>query len=291
MNKAKSIVYFTKDLSPEGVLKAYKALKIELKGKTAVKIHSGEEGNQNYLGPEWPKKLVEYVSGTVVECNTAYDGARNTTKKHLELLKEHGWNKYFSVDLMDAEGPDAVLEIPNGLRLKKDCVGKDLLNYDNVVVFSHFKGHPMGGYGGALKQLSIGFASSKGKEHIHTVDGAYPIWQPVQDHFLEAMADAASAVHKQFENHIAYVSVMKNMSVDCDCCAIAEDPCMKDVGILSSLDPIAIDQACLDIIRKSNDPGKAHFLERVDSRHGEHTIEAAAELGFGNRDYELVIID
>lgn len=288
----KSKVYFTRGLSPEGCLKAYMALGIDLSGKVAVKLHSGEEGNQNYLGPSWVKPIVDRVHGTVVECNTAYDGARNTSAKHLELLKKHGWSGSFSVDLMDEEGPDAVLPIKDGSRIKEDYVGKDLLKYDSLLVFSHFKGHPMGGFGGALKQLSIGCASSKGKEHIHTVNGRFPIWQPIQDQFLEAMADAASAVSKHFGKNQAYVSVMKNMSVDCDCCAVAEDPCLKDIGVLSSLDPIAIDQACLDIIYKDKeDPGQKHFLERVESRHGVHTIEAAAKLGFGSREYELIDLD
>lgn len=288
----KSKVYFTKDLSPEGCLKAYKALGISLPGKVAVKLHSGEEGNQNYLGPEWVKPLIDFTSGTVVECNTAYEGERNTSEKHLKLLKEHGWSTHFKVDLMDETGPDVVLDIPNGKRINKNYVGKDLMNYDSLLVFSHFKGHPMGGYGGAIKQLSIGCASSYGKAHIHTVNEQFPIWEPIQDQFLEAMADAASSVSKLFNGKEAYVSVMKNMSVDCDCCSKAEDPCIKDIGVLASLDPIAIDQACIDIIYKdTKDPGQKHFLERVESRHGVHTIEAAAELGFGSREYELIDID
>ena len=240
--------------------------------------------------------MVEYVNGTVVECNTAYDGARNTTEKHKKLLEEHNWNKYFNVDLLDEEGPDIVLPIPNGKRLKEDFVGKHMANYDSMLVLSHFKGHPMGGYGGALKQLSIGCASSEGKSWIHSAGQSkdqYAIWDnlPEQDAFLESMADAASAVHNHFKGNIVYINVMKNMSVDCDCCAVAEDPCMKDMGILASTDPIAIDAACIDLVKNSNDPGKEHFLERVNSRHGTHTIDAAAELGFGTKEYELINID
>ena len=292
----KSKVYFCKEITPEAMIKVYEKLGVKLPGKVAVKLHSGEEGNQNYLRPEFVKEMVEYVNGTVVECNTAYDGARNTTEKHKKLLEEHNWNKYFNVDLLDEEGPDMVLPIPNGKRLKEDFVGKHMANYDSMLVLSHFKGHPMGGYGGALKQLSIGCASSEGKSWIHSAGQSkdqYAIWDnlPEQDAFLESMADAASAVHNHFKGNIVYINVMKNMSVDCDCCAVAEDPCMKDMGILASTDPIAIDAACIDLVKNSNDPGKEHFLERVNSRHGTHTIDAAAELGFGTKEYELINID
>ena len=292
----KSKVYFCIEITPEAMIKVYEKLGVKLPGKVAVKLHSGEEGNQNYLRPEFVKEMVEYVNGTVVECNTAYDGARNTTEKHKKLLEEHNWNKYFNVDLLDEEGPDIVLPIPNGKRLKEDFVGKHMANYDSMLVLSHFKGHPMGGYGGALKQLSIGCASSEGKSWIHSAGQSkdqYAIWDnlPEQDAFLESMADAASAVHNHFKGNIVYINVMKNMSVDCDCCAVAEDPCMKDMGILASTDPIAIDAACIDLVKNSNDPGKEHFLERVNSRHGTHTIDAAAELGFGTKEYELINID
>ena len=292
----KSKVYFCKEITPEAMIKVYEKLGVKLPGKVAVKLHSGEEGNQNYLRPEFVKEMVEYVNGTVVECNTAYDGARNTTEKHKKLLEEHNWNKYFNVDLMDEEGPDMVLPIPNGKRLKEDFVGKHMANYDSMLVLSHFKGHPMGGYGGALKQLSIGCASSEGKSWIHSAGQSkdqYAIWDnlPEQDAFLESMADAASAVHNHFKGNIVYINVMKNMSVDCDCCAVAKDPCMKDMGILASTDPIAIDAACIDLVKNSNDPGKEHFLERVNSRHVTHTIDAAAELGFGTKEYELINID
>lgn len=292
----KSKVYFCKEITPENVVKMYKALGRELPGKVAVKLHSGEEGNQNYLRPEFVKPMVEYVNGTVVECNTAYEGARNTSEKHKKLLEEHNWNKYFNVDLMDEEGPDKVLPVENGKVLKENFVGKDIEKYDSMLVLSHFKGHPMGGYGGALKQLSIGCASSEGKAWIHSAGQSkdqYSIWNnlPEQNKFLESMADAAGAVVKYFGDKIAFINIMANMSVDCDCCAVAEDPCMKDIGILASTDPIAIDQACIDLVKNSDDPGKEHFLERVNSRNGTHTIDAAAELGFGTKEYELINVE
>ena len=291
----KSKVYFTKEITPENVVKMYEMLGKELPGKVAVKLHSGEKGNQNYLRPEFVKAIVERVNGTVVECNTAYDGARNTTERHEKLMEEHGWSKYFTVDIMDGEGPDKVLEIPNGKVIQKDYVGKNIENYDSMLVLSHFKGHPMGGYGGALKQLSIGVASGHGKSYIHCVGNENGTFEEMfhvdQNKFLEAMADSASAVAKYFENKIVYINVMCNMSVDCDCCAVAEDPCMKDIGILASLDPIAIDQACIDLVYNSKDPGRDHFVERVERQNGVHTIEAAAELGFGSREYELINID
>ena len=294
MKKAK--VYFCKEITKENVVKLYKELGIKLPGKVAVKVHSGEEGNQNYLKPEFMKTMVDYVKGTIVECNTAYSGERNTTEKHLKTIKKHGWNDIFNVDLMDAEEPDIIVPIKNGYHLKEDYLGKNIENYDSMLVISHFKGHPMGGFGGALKQLSIGCASSAGKAWIHsagTNKDQYTLWNnlPPQDHFLESMADAASAVVDYFKGNMAFINIMCNMSVDCDCCAIAEDPCMKDIGILASLDPIAIDQACIDLVIKSNDPGKEHLLERINSRNGIHTIEAANELGFGTREYELINID
>ena len=292
----KSKVYFTKEITPESVVKMYETLGISLPGKVAIKLHSGEQGNQNYLRPEFVKPIVEKLNGTVVECNAAYEGARNTTEKHKKLIDEHHWTKYFNVDIMDEEGPDVELEIPNGKILKQDFVGKHINNYDSMLVLSHFKGHPMGGYGGALKQLSIGVASSEGKAWIHSAGKSkdqYTIWGdlPEQDKFLESMADAASSVVKHFNGNIAFINVMCNLSVDCDCCAVAEDPCMKDIGILASLDPIAIDQACIDLVYNSKDPGRDHFVERVESRHGIHTIETAEELGFGTREYELIEVD
>lgn len=282
-------VYFSREITPEKVLELYRMLGKELPGKVAVKVHSGEVGNQNFLRPAFWKPMVDFVDGTVVECNTAYDGERDTTKKHLKTLKAHGWNQSFRVDLLDAEGPDLVLDIPNGKRIHKNCVGKDLANYDSLLVLSHFKGHPMGGFGGALKQLSIGIASSAGKAYIHGVGNPKEMWTSDHDSFLESMADAASSVVAYFHGNAAYVNVMKNMSVDCDCCAVAEDPCMADIGILASLDPVAIDQACLDLVyAATDDPGQKHLLERIESRNGVHTVEAAAALGIGSREYELV---
>ncbi len=288
----KSKVYFSKTITPEKVLELYKTLGKELTGNVAVKVHSGEVGNQNFLRPDFWKPVVDYVGGTVVECNTAYDGERNTTKKHLKTLKTHGWNDYFKVDLLDAEGPDLELDIPEGKQIKKNYVGKNLKNYDSLLVLSHFKGHPMGGYGGALKQLSIGIASSRGKAYIHGAGVPEEIWSADHDSFLRSMADAASSVVKYFKGNAVYINVMKNMSVDCDCCAVAEDPCMEDIGVLISLDPVAIDQACIDLVyAATDDKGQAHLLERIESRHGVYTIEAASELGFGSREYELVTID
>lgn len=288
----KSKVYFTKEITPENIVKIYEALEKPLEGKVAVKLHSGERGNQNYIRPEMVKEIVEHVNGTVVECNTAYEGARDTTEKHKELMKEHGWTEYFDVDIMDGEGEDKILEIPNGKVIKKNYVGKNIDNYDSMLVLSHFKGHPMGGYGGALKQLSIGVSSGYGKRYIHCVgkeNGSFEdMFKVDQIKFLEAMADAASSVTEKFKGNIVYINIMCNMSVDCDCCNVAEDPCMKDIGILASLDPVAIDRACIDLVEKSDDEGKEHFLERVNSRHGTHTIEAASDLGMGSMEYELV---
>ena len=291
----KSKVYFSRVITPENVVKLYEALGFKLQGKIAVKVHSGEEGNQNYLRPEFMKPMVEHVKGTVVECNTACGGKRNTTKKHLVTIKRHGWSEMFDFDLLDAEGPDISVPVKNGFHLKEDLLGKNIENYDSMLVLSHFKGHPMGGYGGALKQLSIGCASSKGKAWIHSAGkntNQYTVWLklPKQDDFLESMADAASAVVDYFKRNIAYINIMCNLSVDCDCCSVAEDPCMKDIGILSSLDPVAIDQACLDLIKASNDPGREHFMKRVESKHGTHTIDSAVKLGVGSKEYELIEI-
>lgn len=285
----KSKVYFSRKITPENVLELYKMLGKELPGKVAIKVHSGEAGNQNFLRPDFWKPLIDYVGGTVVECNTAYEGSRDTTERHVETMRQHGWSENFDVDIMDGEGPDLVLPIPNGKCIKENYVGKNLANYDSMLVLSHFKGHPMGGYGGAIKQLSIGVASSYGKKYIHGVGVLDDFWTSDHDSFLEAMADAASSVVEFFKGNAVYINVMKNMSVDCDCCAVAEDPCMKDIGILVSLDPIAIDQACIDLVyAATDDPGQAHLLERIESRNGVHTIEAAAELGYGSREYELI---
>lgn len=289
----KSKVFFSSEITAEKVVELFHAAANDLPGgilpgKVAVKLHSGEPGNQNFLKPEFWQPVVNYVHGTVVECNTAYDGGRNTTEKHRETMEKHGWSKHFTVDIMDAEGPDAELLIPNGKRIKKVQVGKNMLNYDSMLVLSHFKGHPMGGFGGALKQLSIGCASSYGKAYIHGAGEPEKIWTGDHDSFLESMADAAEAVVRHFNGNMVFINVMKNMSVDCDCCSVAEDPCMADIGILASLDPIAVDRACLDLVYASDDPGRDHLLERIESRNGAHTVDAAAELGFGSKEYELI---
>ena len=284
-------VYFSRTITPEKVLNLYRRVGAELPGKVAVKLHSGEKGNQNFLKPDFWKPMIKAVDGTVVECNTAYDGERNTTEKHSRLMEEHGWSRYFHVDLLDAQGPDLELPIPGGKVIKKNFVGKNMAKYDSMLVLSHFKGHPMGGYGGALKQLSIGCASSYGKAYIHGAGVPEDIWTADHDSFLEAMADAAGSVVEFFAGKLVYINVMKNMSVDCDCCAVAEDPCIADMGILASTDPIAIDQACIDLVYACDDPGKAHLLERIESRNGVHTIEAAAALGYGTREYQLVEVN
>ena len=286
-----SKVYFSKTITAEKVLQMYRLLGKQLPGKVAVKVHSGEEGNQNFLRPDFWKPVIDHVGGTVTECNTAYPGQRNTTKKHLKLFETHGWSQYFTVDLLDAEGPDLELAIPRGKVIQKNYVGKDLVHYDSLLVLSHFKGHPMGGYGGALKQLSIGIASAHGKAYIHGAGEPAKIWTANQDDFKRSMADAALSVVEYFKGNAVYINVMKNMSVDCDCCAVAKDPCMGDIGILISEDPIAIDQACIDLVYASEDPGKAHLIKRIESRNGILTIEAAAELGFGSREYELIEVE
>ena len=284
----KSKVYFSRTITPEQVTKLYDLVGKPLTGKVAIKVHSGEAGNQNFLRPEFWQHVIDHVGGTVTECNTAYDGQRDTTEKHRRTLQNHGWCTFFDVDLLDAEGPDLELAIPNGKRIKKNFVGKNLANYDSLLVLSHFKGHPMGGYGGALKQLSIGIASSYGKAYIHGAGDPKQIWTADHDAFLESMADAASSIVERFRGQAVYINVMKNMSVDCDCCAKAEDPCMGDIGILASLDPVAIDQACLDLVYASEDPGREKLIQRIESRNGVHTIEAAAALGIGSREYERI---
>ena len=285
----KSKVFISRTITPQRVLELYQLLDSPLTGKIGIKVHSGETGNQNFLRPDFWKPLVDHVGGTIIECNTAYEGTRNTTERHLQTLKEHGWSTAFDVELLDAKGPDLVLPIPKGLKIEKNYVGKGLANYDSLLVLTHFKGHPMGGYGGALKQLSIGIASSYGKAYIHGVGEVEKIWTSDHDSFLESMADAASSIVDYFKGKILYINVMKNMSVDCDCCAVAEDPCMKDIGILASLDPIAIDQACLDLVyQATDDPGQAHLIERIESQNGAHTIDAAVKLGFGSKEYELI---
>lgn len=291
MEQAK--VYFIEDITKENLVKIYDLLNFELKGNVAVKVHSGEKGNQNFLHPEFVKPLVEKVKGTIVECNTAYGGERNETQRHKALMEYHGWSKYFKVDIMDAEGDDLILPIPNGKIIKQNFVGKNIQKYDSMLVISHFKGHPMGGYGGAIKQLSIGCASTAGKCFIHSagkVTDQNVLWSNTakQDDFLEAMADAALSIVEYFQHNIAYVNIMCNMSVDCDCCSVAEDPCMKDIGILASLDPVALDQACIDLVYNSKDPGREHFLERVTTRNGTHTIDTSDEIGLGTKKYHLI---
>ena len=287
----KSKVYFIKEITEDNVVKIYEAMNRELKGKVAVKVHSGEAGNQNYLRPEFMKKMIERVNGTVVECNTAYKGERNTTEKHKKLMNNHGWTKYFDVDIMDSEGPDLELDIKEGKRIKKNYLGNHIKNYDSMLVLSHFKGHPMGGYGGALKQLSIGCASSYGKAYINGAGKTENIWTADHNQFLESMADAAKSVVDLFKDNILYINIMCNMSVDCDCCAVAENPCMQDIGILASTDPVALDQACIDLVYQSNDLGKDHLIERIESRNGIYTIECAYHLGIGNREYEMIHLD
>ena len=284
-------VYLSRTITPEKILELYELCGKQLSGNVAIKVHSGEKGNQNFLKPEFWRPVIDRVGGTVVECNTAYKGQRNTTERHLRLMEDHGWSRYFTVDLLDAQGPDLELAIPSGKVIQKNFVGKDIVNYDSMLVLSHFKGHPMGGYGGAIKQLSIGVASSFGKAYIHGAGVPENIWSADHDSFLEAMADAALSVVEYFKGEIVYVNVMKNMSVDCDCCAKAEDPCIADIGILVSTDPIAIDQACIDLVYASTDPGRPHLLERIESRNGIHTIEAAADLGYGSREYELIEVE
>ena len=283
-----SKVYFSREITGEKVLDLYQMLGKELSGNVAVKVHSGEKGNQNFLRPDFWKDIIDYVKGTVVECNTAYEGERNTSEKHKRLFADHGWTELFEVDLLDEEGPDKELSIPDGKVIKKNYVGKNIEKYDSMLVLSHFKGHPMGGYGGALKQLSIGVASSYGKAYIHGAGETEKIWTADHDSFLEAMADAAKSVTEYFDGKIVYVNVMKNMSVDCDCCAVAEDPCIKDIGILVSDDPIAVDKACIDLVYACDDKGRDHLIERIESRNGVHTIDAAKALGYGSTDYELI---
>ncbi len=284
-------VYFSRSITPEKVLELYRMVNKPLPGNVAVKVHSGEKGNQNFIKPEFWKPMVEYVQGTVVECNTAYTGARHESGVHMQLMEDHGWSRYFQVDLLDAQGPDLELPIPNGKSIQKTYVGKDIVNYDSMLVLSHFKGHPMGGFGGAIKQLSIGVASAYGKKYIHGSGETKDYFKGDHDSFLESMADAASGIVEYFKGNLVYVNVMKNMSVDCDCCAVAEDPCIADIGILVSDDPIAIDQACVDLVYASSDPGKPHLIERIESRNGMHTIEAASALGFGSREYVFIEID
>lgn len=285
MSKAK--VYFTKEITPQAVIRLYEALGVNLPGKVAVKVHSGEVGNQNFIRPDFMKPMVERVQGTIVECNTAYEGKRNTTKEHWNTMKLHGWTDIAKVDILD-EGGDLELPIDGGNVIDKNFVGANMKHYDSLLVLSHFKGHPMGGFGGALKNISIGLASSYGKAYIHGAGVPEDIWTADHDKFLESMADASKSIVEHYAGKIAFINIMKNMSVDCDCCAVAEDPAIGDIGILASLDPVALDQACLDKVYESDDPGKPHLLERIESRNGVHTVEAAEKIGVGSREYELI---
>ena len=285
----KSKVYFSKNITADEIVKMYEKLGMTLPGNVAVKVHSGEAGNQNFLGPDLYKEVINKVNGTVVECNTAYAGKRNTTEEHWQTMKEHGWTENFKVDIMDADG-EIELPIPNGAQIKVNYVGKNIEKYDSMLVLSHFKGHPMGGFGGALKNISIGIASSHGKAYIHGAGDVEKLWTADGNAFKEAMADADKSIMDYFKENIAFINVMANMSVDCDCCAVAEDPCMKDIGVLASLDPVALDKACLDLVYASKDPGRDHLIERIESRNGAHIIEAAEKLGVGSTKYELIEI-
>lgn len=282
-----SIVYFTKNITSENIVEIYKKLNSNLEGNIAIKVHSGEKGNQNFLKPEFYKEIVEYLNATIIECNTAYDGQRNKTELHKKLMEEHGWSKYYNVDILDASA-EISLPVKNGKHLKENFVGKNIEKYDSILILSHFKGHPMGGYGGALKNMSIGLASSHGKAHIHGAGEPEKIWTADHDSFLESMAEASSSIIEYRKNKLAFINVMCNMSVDCDCCAKAEDPCMSDIGILASLDPVALDQACIDLVYKSNDPGKDHLIERIESRNGTHTIDTAEKINIGTKNYKLI---
>ena len=284
----KSKVFFTREITPSAVVGLYCALGIELPGKVAVKLHSGEPGNQNFIHPDFWKPAIDLVGGTMIECNTAYDGGRNTTEKHLKTMQQHGWSDSFPVDILDAEG-EVALPVHGGKHLTVNYVGDHMANYDSMLVLSHFKGHPMGGFGGALKNISIGLASSHGKAVIHGAGDPEKFWDADHDSFLESMAEAAQTILEFFRGKMAFINVMCNMSVDCDCCAVAADPKISDIGILVSLDPVALDQACVDLVYASDDPGKGDLIERMESRHGILTVEAAAGLGLGSREYELIL--
>ena len=290
--RVKPKVYFTKTITPQKIIEMFEILKKPLKGKVAVKVHSGEQGNQNFLRPEFLKPIVEHVKGTIIEGNTAYPGARNTTEKHMKLMKEHGWSEIFKVDILDATD-DITLEIPDGLLIKKNFVGKNIQKYDSCLVISHFKGHQMGGFGGALKQLSIGFGSSAGKSYQHSAGktaNQNVVWSNVctDKEFKEAMADAALSIVRYFKGNMAFINLMVNISIDCDCNGKAKKPSMKDIGILSSTDPVALDKACLDLIYNSDDPGKKELIERIESKLGPHIIECSVLLGTGSDEYELI---
>ena len=293
-------VYFSKIITPENLIEIYKKLNFKLQGNIGIKIHSGEKGNKNFLGPEIMKPIVDYLDGTIIETNTSGPEkatARTTVEKHKKLLEEHGWSKTFKkVEILDSEQPDEELDIPNGLRFKKNYIGSKTKNFDSFLVISHFKGHQMGGYGGALKQLSIGFSSRIGKTLIHSggknsdPEKFMQNFCPDKD-FKEFMADCAFSVVNKFRGKMAFINIMKNISIDCDCNGKAKPPCMKDIGILASLDPVAIDKACLDLVYSSNDPGKDELIQRIESKFGPHIIECSVKLGTGSSDYELINID
>lgn len=288
-------VYYIKEISSENLVKIYEALGRKAEGKVAVKLSTGEPGNNNYLNPNLIKALVQKVNGTIVECNTAYGGGRDNTENHLKAAVDHGFTAIAPVDIMDAEGETA-LPVKGGKHLEADYVGKNFLNYDFVMVLSHFKGHPMAGFGGALKNISIGIASSAGKAYIHSAGktkDVVEVWKdvPHQDIFQESMAEASKAVIDHIGDRILYINVANNLSVDCDCVATPEDPKMGDIGILASLDPVALDRACIDMVRASEDHGRIHLIERIDSRNGMHNLEYAEQLGLGSQKYELITLD
>lgn len=284
-------VYMFKAITPENLIKIYEVLGREAKGKVAVKLSTGEPGGHNFLQPSLIKALVQKVNGTIVECNTAYGGGRSDTESHLKAAKDHGFTAIAPVDIMDAEG-ETELPVRDGKHLTRDIVGKNFLNYDFVIILSHFKGHAMGGFGGAIKNMSIGIASSNGKRLIHSAGESTTSWgSPEQDDFLESMAEAAKAVADHCGRNILYISVANNLSVDCDCDSSPADPQMGDIGILASLDPVALDRACTDLVRSSSDHGKIHLIERIDSRHGMHTLDHAEALGMGSQKYELRRLD
>lgn len=284
-------VYMFKEITPENLVKIYKALGREATGKVAVKLSTGEPGGRNFLQPALIKDLVQLVDGTIVECNTAYGGGRSDTQKHLQAAEDHGFTAIAPVDIMDAEG-EVRLPVKGGKHISYDIVGSHYPGYDFTVVLSHFKGHAMAGFGGALKNISIGIASANGKRWIHSGGTSTDSWgNPSQEEWLETMAEAAKAVIDHCGEHILYISVANNLSVDCDCDSSPEDPKMGDIGILASLDPVALDKACTDLVRSSEDHGKIHLIERIDSRKGMHTLEYAERLGLGSQKYELVRLD
>lgn len=288
-------VYYFKEISSRNLIKIYKALGREAKGKVAVKLSTGEPGNNNHLNPALIRDLVQKVDGTIVECNTAYGGGRAKTQDHLKAAADHGFTNIAPIDIMDANG-EVALPVRGGKHLKEDYVGKNFLNYDFVIVLSHFKGHPMAGFGGALKNISIGIASSSGKAYIHAAGKTKDqteVWNslPPQDSFQESMAEASKAIIDHIGDRILYINVANNLSVDCDCVSTPAKPEMSDIGILASLDPVALDRACIDLVRSSPDHGKIHLIERIDSRNGMHNLEYSEQLGLGSQKYELIKLD